>query len=140
MGFESLQARRPDSPNDLRKQVRQGRLPGFERDAAGGPVPPFKALRQGYVVGVSNPKAFMLVGALLPQFVVPDAGHVPLQLLLLGLVAVVIGLLSDSLWAVVASRVRDWFTATPRRGEAIGVAGGVSMIGLGVTLAVSGRE
>ncbi len=113
---------------------------GFERAAAGGPVPPFKALRQGYVVGVSNPKAFMIIGALLPQFVVPAAGHVPLQLLLLGLVAVVIGLLSDSLWAVVASRVRDWFTATPKRGEAIGVAGGVSMIGLGVTLAVSGRE
>lgn len=98
------------------------------------------AMRQGYVVGVSNPKAFMIFGALLPQFVLPDAGQVPLQLLLLGLVAVVIGLLSDGLWAVLASRVRDWFTATPRRGEALGVVGGTSMIGLGVALAVSGRE
>ncbi|MGA8257934.1 MAG: LysE family translocator [Nocardioides sp.] len=98
------------------------------------------AMRQGFVVGVSNPKAFMIFGALLPQFVLPDAGQVPLQLLLLGLVAVVIGLLSDGLWAVLASRVRDWFTATPRRGEALGVVGGTSMIGLGVALAVSGRE
>lgn len=103
-------------------------------------LPPLVAMRQGYVVGVSNPKAFMIIGALLPQFVLPDAGRVPLQLLLLGLVAVVIGLLSDSLWAVVASRVRDWFTASPRRGEAIGAAGGVSMIGLGFSLAVTGRE
>ena len=56
----------------------------------------------------------MIIGALLPQFVVPAAGHVPLQLLLLGLVAVVIGLLSDSSGRSVASRVRDWFTATRR--------------------------
>ncbi|MGL5827121.1 MAG: LysE family translocator [Nocardioides sp.] len=113
---------------------------GFDRATPGNPVLPLAAMRQGYVVGVSNPKAFMIIGALLPQFVVLDAGRIPLQLLLLGLVAVVIGLLSDSLWAVVASRVRDWFTAEPRRGEAIGAVGGVSMIGLGVSLAVSGRE
>ncbi len=113
---------------------------GFQSLRESGPMPPWTALRQGYVVGVSNPKAFMIIGALLPQFVVPETGHVSMQLLLLGLVAVVIGLLSDSLWAVLASRVRDWFTATPKRGEAIGVAGGVSMIGLGVALAASGRE
>ena len=103
-------------------------------------LPPLTAMRQGYVVGVSNPKAFMIIGALLPQFVLPEAGHVPVQLLLLGLVAVVIGLVSDSVWAVVASRVRDWFTASPKRGEAIGVVGGTSMIGLGISLAVAGQE
>ncbi len=113
---------------------------GFQRATDTGPMPPLTAMRQGYVVGVSNPKGFMIIGALLPQFVDPDAGHVPVQLLLLGLVAVAIGLCSDSLWAVVAARVRDWFTATPRRGEAIGVVGGTSMIGLGVALAVSGRD
>ncbi len=114
---------------------------GFTKDAdARRALPPVQAMRQGYVVGVSNPKAFVIIGALLPQFVHPDAGHVPVQLLLLGLVAVVIGLVSDSLWAVVASRVRDWFTVSPRRGEAIGAVGGGSMIGLGVHLAVSGRD
>jgi threonine/homoserine/homoserine lactone efflux protein len=82
----------------------------------------------------------MIIGALLPQFVLPEAGHVPTQLLLLGMVAVVIGLVSDSLWAVVASRVRDWFTASPKRGEAIGAVGGASMIGLGISLAVTGRD
>ena len=102
--------------------------------------PPLTAMRQGYVVGVSNPKAYMIIGALLPQFVLPAAGHVSAQLLLLGLVAVGIGLVSDSAWAVVASRVRDWFTASPKRGEAIGVVGGASMIGLGISLAVTGQE
>ncbi len=113
---------------------------GFQRVREAGPMPPRTALRQGYVVGVSNPKAFMIIGALLPQFVVPETGHIALQLLLLGLVAVVIGLISDSLWAVLAGRVRDWLTATPKRGEAIGVVGGVSMIGLGMALVASGRE
>jgi threonine/homoserine/homoserine lactone efflux protein len=96
-----------------------------------------QAVRQGFVVGVSNPKAFMIIGALLPQFVDRAAGHVQLQMLVLGLLAAAIGITTDSIWAVAASRVRGWFTRSPRRGEMLGAAGGVSMIGLGVALAVS---
>lgn len=97
-------------------------------------------VRQGFIVGFSNPKAFMIIGALLPQFVVRGSGEVPLQMFLLGLVAVVIGLLSDSLWAVIASQLRAWFNASPRRGAAMGAVGGTSMIGLGVGLAVTGNH
>jgi threonine/homoserine/homoserine lactone efflux protein len=97
------------------------------------------ATRQGYVVGVSNPKAFLIVGAVLPQFVVRAEGQVQGQMLLLGLVAVAIGLCSDSLWAVVASGLRSWFLASRRRGEVLGTIGGLSMVGLGVSLAVTGR-
>ena len=61
------------------------------------------------------------------------------QMLLLGLLAFVIGLGSDSVWALLASRLRTWFNASPRRGEALGAAGGVSMIGLGVGIALTGR-
>ena len=50
-----------------------------------------------------------------------------------------IGLVSDSVWAVLASRLRSWFNASPKRGEAMGTVGGVSMIGLGVGIAVTGR-
>jgi threonine/homoserine/homoserine lactone efflux protein len=60
-------------------------------------------------------------------------------MLLLGVLAFVIGLVSDSVWAVSASQLRTWFDASPGRGEAMGVAGGLSMIGLGVALAVTGR-
>ena len=97
-----------------------------------------RAIRQGYVVGVSNPKAYMILAAVLPQFVDRAAGHVQLQLLLLGLLAFAIGMVSDSTWAVVASQLRQWFVRSPRRGEAVGAVGGVSMIGLGVGLAVTG--
>jgi threonine/homoserine/homoserine lactone efflux protein len=105
--------------------------------AAGLPWP--HALRQGFLVGVSNPKAFMMFGAVLPQFVHRGAGHVPAQMLLLGSLAFLIGLASDSLWALLASRLRDWFNASADRGRALGAVGGVSMIGLGVALAVTGR-
>ena len=98
-----------------------------------------RAVRQGFVVGVSNPKAFMIFAAVLPQFVDRGAGHVQVQMLLLGVLAFCIALGSDSLWALLAARLRTWFGASARRGEAAGIAGGVSMIGLGVGLAVTGR-
>jgi threonine/homoserine/homoserine lactone efflux protein len=98
-----------------------------------------RAMRQGFVVGVSNPKAFMIFAAVLPQFVDRGEGHVQAQMLLLGTLAFVIGLLSDSVWAVLAARLRTWFNASPRRGEAMGAIGGVSMIGLGVGLALDRR-
>ena len=93
------------------------------------------AARQGFVVGVSNPKAFVMFAAVLPQFVDRDGGAVPVQMLVLGSIAVVIGLVCDSAWALLASRLRSWFDASPARGRAVGTAGGVSMVGLGVGLA-----
>ena len=106
--------------------------------AAGRPMTWGRAIRQGYVVGVSNPKAYMILAAVLPQFVDRGTGHVQLQLLLLGLLAFAIGLVSDSTWALVASQLREWFVRSPRRGEAVGAVGGASMIGLGVGLALTG--
>ena len=79
----------------------------------------------------------MILAAVLPQFVDRGAGHVQVQLLLLGLLAFAIGMVSDSTWAIVASQLRSWFIRSPRRGEAVGAVGGLSMIGLGVGLALT---
>jgi len=105
----------------------------------GSPMTLSRSIRQGYVVGASNPKGYMMLAAVLPQFVDRGEGHVQLQMLLLGLLATTIGLFSDSLWAVIASQLRTWFNRSPRRGAAMGAAGGISMIGLGVGLAVTGE-
>lgn len=106
-----------------------------------GPTMTWKrAVRQGYVVGASNPKGYMMLAAVLPQFVDRGEGQVQLQMLLLGLLATTIGLLSDSLWAIIAAQLRSWFSSSPKRGEAMGAVGGVSMVGLGVALAATGNS
>jgi threonine/homoserine/homoserine lactone efflux protein len=112
----------------------------FEAPTLDGPaVRGLRALRQGFVVGFTNPKAYVIFGAVLPEFVDRDRGNGSVQMLLLGLVAFVIGLCSDSLWALLASQLRQWFNGLPSRGSALGTVGGVSMIGLGVAVAVGGR-
>ncbi len=100
----------------------------------------WRALRDGVVVGITNPKSYILFGAILPQFVTQGAGHVPEQMLLLALVSVLIGAVSDCAWGFAASAVRNWFASSPRRFELVGGAGGLAMIGVGVTVAVTGRQ
>jgi threonine/homoserine/homoserine lactone efflux protein len=99
-----------------------------------------RALREGFVVGVANPKAVILFAAVLPQFVDRPAGHVQVQMLLLSLVSFAIALASDSAWGLAASAVRSWFAGSPRRLALVGGVGGLAMIGLGVTVAVTGRK
>lgn len=97
-------------------------------------------VRQGVIVGVTNPKGFALFSAVLPQFVDPSGAPAPAQMLVFGTLAVAIALVSDSTWAMVAGTARHWIAGTPRRAEAFGVAGGVMMIGLGLQLAITGRK
>lgn len=99
-----------------------------------------RILREGFVVGVTNPKAAVFFAAILPQFTDPAAGHVPLQMLVLGLVFVVIAMVCDGVWALVAGSAGQRLASSPRRLEAIGGAGGVVLVGLGLGLAVTGRK
>jgi threonine/homoserine/homoserine lactone efflux protein len=108
--------------------------------AASEPRGDWRALRDGVIVGITNPKSYILFGAILPQFVNRASGHVPAQMLLLALVSVLIGAISDCAWGFAASAVRAWFARSPRRFELVGGAGGLAMIGVGVTVAITGRK
>ena len=119
---------------------RHRRLLASVLDSAAAPRGGVRAAREGLVVGVTNPKAVILFAAVLPQFVNRPAGHVPAQMLILSTMAVVIGLASDSCWGLAASTVRAWFAQSPRRLGLVGGAGGLAMIGLGLTLALTGRK
>jgi threonine/homoserine/homoserine lactone efflux protein len=99
-----------------------------------------RVARQGFVVGVTNPKIMVFLTAILPEFVNRSHGHVPGQLLLLGMAFVAIALVCDSAWGVAAGSARDWFARSPRRLEIVGGTGGLVMIGLGVDLAATGRR
>lgn len=102
------------------------------------PASSWMLLRQGFVVGLTNPKTIAFFVAVLPQFVAPAAGAVWAQLLLLGLAFQLLALVSDSVWALAAGTARAWFARSPRRISALSGTGGVMMIGLGGTLAVTG--
>ncbi|WP_280316364.1 LysE family translocator [Nocardia wallacei] len=99
-----------------------------------------RVVRQGFVVGATNPKAIIFFSAVLPQFVDPAGGPIPVQMLMLGGMFLVIALVSDSVWAMLAGTARNWFARSPRRLEAVGGAGGVMIIGLGASVAVTGSS
>jgi threonine/homoserine/homoserine lactone efflux protein len=101
---------------------------------------PLRILRDGFLVGATNPKVIVFFAAVLPQFVDRGAGHVPLQMLLLGAVFIGIAAVSDAAWAVAAGSARAWLGRSPRRMELIGGTSGLVMIGLGASLAVTGRK
>jgi threonine/homoserine/homoserine lactone efflux protein len=80
--------------------------------------------KRGFIMNVLNPKVAMFFLAFLPQFVSPAAGHLPLQMLFLGLVFMVqaviifclIGYFSGTIGHFILARPRiakyfDWLTA-----------------------------
>jgi threonine/homoserine/homoserine lactone efflux protein len=99
-----------------------------------------RIVADGFLVGVSNPKVIVFFAAMLPQFVDRQAGHVPIQIIALGAIFAGIALLSDSTWALAAGTVRAWLANSPRRLELLGGTGGLVMIGIGTTLALTGRK
>ncbi|MCL7493921.1 LysE family translocator [Streptomyces decoyicus] len=98
-----------------------------------------RTIADGILVGVTNPKGIVFFAAVLPQFVDHAAGGLPAQMLILGLVPICIGLITDTVWGLTASAARHWFARSERRLSMIGGAGGFAMIGLGVTVAATGR-
>lgn len=109
-------------------------------DAAVVVKSPRRISLEGFVVGVTNPKAAVFFAAVLPQFADPSLGHVPLQILGLGLVFAAIAVVSDSAWGIAAGSLRAWLGRSPARLERLGGAGGLAIVGLGVHLAVTGRR
>jgi threonine/homoserine/homoserine lactone efflux protein len=106
------------------------------------PVRPLRAIRDGFAVGVANPKTIVFFVVGLPEFTTTAPGHlpVPAQMLILGALFPVIALVLDSVWAAVAGTARQWLVASPRRLALIGGTGGLVMIGLGVSIAATGRR
>jgi threonine/homoserine/homoserine lactone efflux protein len=105
-----------------------------------GPPPGRRVFWQGVVVGATNPKVLVLFVALLPQFTDPEAGSLAVQMLVLGLLFAVVAACLDSVWGLAAGAARDWFATSPTRLRRVGGTGGLMMIGLGATLALTGRR
>ena len=88
-------------------------------------------------MNVLNPKTALFFLAFLPQFVDTGRGSVWSQVLVLGLVFVGLGLVSDSLYALAAGTVGGLIR---RRRNALRYGSGVVYIGLGAVAALAKRS
>jgi threonine/homoserine/homoserine lactone efflux protein len=95
-----------------------------------------RAFLRGIAVNVLNPKTALFFLAFLPQFVDPDRGAVWSQVLVLGLLFVALGLVSDSLYAVAAGTIGGLLR---RRRTALRYGSGLVYIGLGAAAAAVKR-
>jgi threonine/homoserine/homoserine lactone efflux protein len=107
---------------------------------AGAPKPVRQIIREGFFVGATNPKGIIIFTAVLPQFVDRSAGHLTVQLILLGTICIAIALLSDGAWAIASGSARTWLGRSERRLQWLTAGGGLTLIGLGVGLALTGRK
>jgi threonine/homoserine/homoserine lactone efflux protein len=96
-----------------------------------------KLFVQGVVVNVLNPKTALFFLAFLPQFVDRDRGAVWSQVLILGVLFMLLGFVSDSLYALTAGTIAG---ALRRRRTVFRYGSGAVFIGLGTVAALAKRN
>jgi threonine/homoserine/homoserine lactone efflux protein len=106
--------------------------------------PPAVSLRRafvdGFVVNLLNPKTALFFLAFLPQFADVGRGQVGVQILVLGLIFVALGLVTDGLYALGAGTAAAWLRASPRVLASERWVSGGMYIGLGVAAAFAGHQ
>ena len=94
-------------------------------------------VRQGFVVGILNPKSLVFFAAVFPHFVDRSQGNVTMQLLLFGVIFSVMAFCSDATWGVIAGTAREWLADSPTRLVVLRTIGACVMMTLGVIIVVS---
>jgi threonine/homoserine/homoserine lactone efflux protein len=108
--------------------------------ALGGRANLRRAFAQGIVVNVLNPKTALFFLAFLPQFVDPNAPHPAVQIALLGVLFALLGLVTDSLWAVAAGTAGGVLRRSRRFVRTQRYVTGSVYLGLGVATAFAGSS
>jgi threonine/homoserine/homoserine lactone efflux protein len=99
------------------------------------PLPPLRAVRDGVIVGATNPKTIVIFAVALPALTSRAPGQLPVQqqMLILGVLFPLMALVLDGVWAAAPGTAQQWFVRSPRRLAVIGGTGGLAMIGLAAT-------
>jgi threonine/homoserine/homoserine lactone efflux protein len=93
---------------------------------------------QGVVVNLLNPKTALFFFAFLPQFIDVERGSVAMQILLLGLILMTLGALSDLSYAAAAGGIGNWLRGNAKFYRFQRYFAGSVYIGLGAATAFAG--
>ena len=105
-----------------------------------GARPLGRAFLDGAVVNLLNPKTALFFLAFLPQFVDASRGHVGAQLLALGALFVLLGVVTDGAYALAAGGAARWLRGHPRLVETERWIAGSTCVGLGLAATLSGEQ
>lgn len=94
-------------------------------------------VRQGFTVGILNPKSLVFFAAVFPHFVNSSKGNDTTQLLLFGVIFSVMAFCSDGTWGFIAGSAREWLANSPARLVTLRTIGACVMMTLGVLIVVS---
>ncbi|MBH3121737.1 LysE family translocator [Serratia ureilytica] len=98
----------------------------------------WQAVKEGAINSLTNPKSLLFMFAFLPQFVNPETGPVWLQLLVLGSIQKLAGILSLGSVAMASGTVGQWLARNPRLLVWQQRFTGLVMMGLGAKLLLGG--
>lgn len=104
----------------------------FDLDAKADGSSPKQIFRQSVIVGITNAKTFVFFIAALPSFTSPEMGNPIIQMLFMGLIFSIIGVASDSVYAVAAGTARNWLSSSAKRLANFRGIGGLALTLLGL--------
>jgi threonine/homoserine/homoserine lactone efflux protein len=95
---------------------------------------------QGFVVNLLNPKTALFFFAFLPQFADPSTGQVALQMFVLGVMFVLMAIVTDGCYALLASSIAGQLKSNRNFEQTQRYFTGLIYIGLGVVTAFTGSK
>lgn len=122
LGIQTLRRREADEP------VAVGRVRSLRR-----------IFWDGTVVNVLNPKTALFFLAFVPQFVDPRGLNPAADLVVLGLLFIAIGVVTDGMYALAGGAIGGWLSSRPHLRRNRRIFSGLTYIGLGITAALSKR-
>jgi threonine/homoserine/homoserine lactone efflux protein len=99
-----------------------------------------RAFAEAFGVGIANPKVAIFFVAFFPQFLDPHRGSTTAQILVLGTIFTVLGLLFDTVWATSAGSVGGWLRRRPGWADRQRLVSGGVYLALGATAALTGTS
>ena len=107
-------------------------------DGPAGSRSAWKAFRQGVVICLINPKAYLFVFAVYPQFLKPAYGPIWIQAFIMGLMTIAMQFAVYGGLAISAGRSRNLLVANPRATAFAGRAAGLLLVAVSLLTAWEG--